>query len=304
MNDFMRQKRILVTGINGQVGGVLKSQLSDCCNLITASRTGQDADITLDLADHKQLLQTVMDIKPDIIINPAAYTKVDMAEEEPTEALNINGIAPGVLAEACKSINATLVHYSTDYVFNGKGAAPYGESDHTDPINVYGETKLAGEQAIQAVDCKHFIFRACWVYNRIGQNFPNAILNRAKTDEVLRVVNDQVGTPTSANFIVEMTLRMLSGLAERDNLASEGNRIYNLCPDEYCSWFDFASEVIKLRKGVDSLKVKEILPVDSDFFPTLVDRPNWSVLNNDKIKSTLGCEWSTWKSVLNQEMSF
>ena len=200
MSNLANQK-ILVTGVNGQVGAALVKELTGNCELITANRTGVGADVAMDLTDLMQVEATILSLKPNIVINPAAYTQVDQAEDEPELAFLINGEAPGIMAKACKAIDALFIHYSTDYVFNGQSETPYTEDDPTDPINVYGASKLAGEQAIQAVNGEHLIFRTCWVYDEAGKNFPRTILDRARTMEALRVVNDQFGTPTSAEFM-------------------------------------------------------------------------------------------------------
>lgn len=191
VHPTQRQKRVLVTGINGQVGRALASELQGQCELITSTRAGEGASIALDLQDHSGLKHALAELKPDIIISPAAYTAVDKAEQESEIAHAINGVAPGIMAEVSKQLGTTLIHYSTDYVFDGNSDEPYKESDATKPVNIYGASKLAGEQAIQAVDCQHLIFRVCWVYDAYGKNIPNAILARARQQEQLRVVNDQ-----------------------------------------------------------------------------------------------------------------
>jgi dTDP-4-dehydrorhamnose reductase len=296
MDNQLAKKRILVTGVTGQVGRALSQQLKGRCELVTAARHG--ADINLDLSNFDQITSTINNIRPDIVINPAAYTQVDQAEDELELASIINGQAPGIIAEACKKIDATLIHYSTDYVFNGKANKPYKETDPTDPVNVYGETKLAGEKAIQAVDCGHLIFRTCWVYDAFGKNFPNAILNRAKTIETLKVVNDQIGTPTSAEFIADITQKALVQSLTNGIHSSRSNHIYNLRPDGECSWFDFAKEVIEYMKPRQQLVVNDILPVPSSAFPTKAARPSWSVLDNNKIKDDFSLEFEQWQGYI------
>lgn len=288
----LTSKRILVTGVNGQVGGALAKQLQGQCELITAARAG--ADIDLDLSNLDQIKDVINELKPDIIINPAAYTQVDQAEDEPEQARAINARAPEVLAELSKKHDALLIHYSTDYVFNGQGSEPCKEDDATDPINVYGQTKLEGEQAIQAIDCDHLIFRTCWVYDAHGKNFPNAILNRAKTMSTLKVVNDQIGTPTSADFITEVTLTAVEKNLQQAMAGSGRNRLYNLRPEGQCSWYDFAQEIVRIGRQHNELAVEEILAVPSSEFPTKAQRPNWSVLAIDKLKSDFQISPEHW----------
>ena len=292
-SQSLLNKKILVTGVNGQVGRALNRQLQNKCQLVTTTRTGQGADVSLDLSDLKSIEKTLLDIKPDIVINPAAYTQVDKAEEEPELAHLINGDAPGVMAEACKKIGALIVHYSTDYVFNGQSKVPYKETDPTDPINVYGASKLAGEEAIRAVGLDHVIFRTCWVYDKEGQNFPNTILRLAREREVLKVVNDQFGTPTSADFIAEVTARILA-------LNLKGGceyQLLNLRPRGDCSWYDFAGYLLEQAKQGEELCVKELMPVSSSEFVTKAARPKFSVLDLQRIGQVLGDEIADWQSV-------
>jgi dTDP-4-dehydrorhamnose reductase len=291
-------KRILVTGVTGQVGGALKAALQGRCELITAARSG--ADIDFDLSDHAKIKKIIAEIKPDVIINPAAYTQVDQAEDEPELAMSINGIAPGVIAEGCKKHQTKLIHFSTDYVFDGSANKPYTETDKTAPINVYGKTKLAGEQAIQSVGCDHLIFRTCWVYDAFGKNFVNAILNRARTMETLKVVNDQQGTPTWAGFIAS-TIKDILEQPQFEGVVSEhSNRIYNLRPNGVCSWYDFAREIVDFAAVKEHLVVKKILPVSSSEFPTKAYRPSWSVLDNDKIKEHFNLSVASWQKYMDQ----
>ncbi len=291
----LANQRILVTGVNGQVGAALVAELKDKCELITANRTGEGADVAIDLSNLEQVESVIRRVKPSIVINPAAYTQVDQAEDKPERAFLINGQAPGVIARVCKSIDATLIHYSTDYVFNGRGDRPYTETDPEDPINVYGASKLAGEKAIQAVDCKHLIFRTCWVYDTDSANFPNAIIARARTMKTLKVVNDQMGTPTSANFIADISGKVLAQCVTGATVCERGNRIYNLRPDGECTWYDFSKLVIASAKQYEALAVNELLPVSSSEFPTRAKRPSWSVLDNNKLTSTFKLKLGPWQ---------
>ncbi len=197
--------RILLTGRSGQVGWELERALTPLGDLIATDRA------TLDLADADAIRRVVREVKPDVVVNAVAYTAVDRAETEPELAMRINGDAPGVLAEEAKRLDALLVHYSTDYVFDGTKATPYVETDAPGPLNVYGRTKLEGERAIEAVGGAHLILRTSWVYAPRGRNFFLAIAKKARAGEVLRVVDDQTGTPTSAAFLAPRPRRCCGG---------------------------------------------------------------------------------------------
>lgn len=291
-------KRVLLTGVNGQVGRALKRELQGSCELITTSRTGDGADLSLDLADHSRLKVRLLELRPDIIINPAAYTAVDKAEDESEQAGVINAIAPGVMAQACKDMGALLIHYSTDYVFNGQSPRPYTEQDRVEPLNVYGETKLAGESAIEVANCNHLIFRACWVYDAEGRNFPNAILARAREMDELRVVNDQFGTPTSAAFIASITHGVLRQLDAYD--LDKGSRVFHLKPEGACSWFEFAKELVEIVGRDNSLKARNIEPVSSAEFPAKAKRPTFSVLDNSKLKAAFDLDIGRWEDYVEE----
>ncbi len=293
MHDLLAGKRVLVTGVSGQVGKALKTTLSGRCELVTSARQG--ADIDLDLTNIDQIKKAIDEVAPDIVINPAAYTQVDKAEDELELAKAINAKAPEVIADLCKKHSALLVHYSTDYVFSGESNKPYSEDEPTSPINVYGQTKLEGEQAIQSIDCDHLIFRTCWVYDADGQNFLNAILNRARTMAVLKVVNDQLGTPTWAGFIADITCKVLNQSLDNGAHCSGGNRIYNLKPEGMCSWYDFAAAIITYAKEREKLAVQELVPVSSDAFPTKAARPSWSVLDNKKLMDDFELTIQNWE---------
>lgn len=292
--------KVLLTGVNGQVGRALNAILQNEVELITATRTGEGSDVAIDLANHAELSELIKYIKPSVVINPAAYTQVDRAEDEPQLAQNINGVAPGVIAEACKAVDAVMIHYSTDYVFDGKGSRPYRETDETNPINCYGASKLAGENAIRAVDCRHLIFRTCWVYDRVGKNFPNAILAKAETEEVLKVVDDQIGTPTSADYIARVTFEALMQAVSSGQAESGNNRIYNLKPEGWCSWYEFAKELVAVAGIKRDLVVRQLDPVPSEAFPTKAARPSWSVLDNSKLLDHFQLQCLSWQNYMEE----
>lgn len=296
--DSLSAQRILITGANGQIGAALVTELRNKCELITATRTGDGADVAIDLSNLEQIESVIRSVKPNIVINTAAYTQVDQAEDETELAFLINGRAPNVLARVCKSIDATLIHYSSDYVFSGDNNKPYSETDPENPINSYGASKLAGEKAIQEVDCKHVIFRTCWVYDADSNNFSNAIISQAKVSQTLKVVNDQIGTPTSAQFVAEKTCRIVEQCVEQKLNCRQGNRIYNLRPDGECTWYEFAEAVLASAKLHELLVVNEMLPVRSCEFPTRAKRPSWSVLDNAKLTYLLGSTLGSWQHYL------
>lgn len=276
-------KKILITGCNGQVGWELQRALTTQALLIPRDRN------QLDLGQPDQLICAIREIKPDIILNAAAYTLVDKAEEEQEQAMEINGKAPGILAEEAKRLGALLVHYSTDYVFDGFATQPYCETDPTGPINVYGATKLAGEQAIQSVGGAYLIFRTSWVYGTRGKNFLLTMLRLAEEKPVLKVVADQVGAPTWSRLIAEATVHALRTWAEQ----SIPSGVYHLTSGGATSWHGFAEAIFKNRE-----KAPQILKISSAEYPTTAKRPSYSVLNHQKFLTTFNFPLPHWQESL------
>ena len=274
--------RILLTGRNGQVGAALERSLAPLGEVVATGRS------TLDLADSDAVRRVVREAKPGVVINAAAYTAVDRAETEPDLAMRVNGVAPGVLAEEARRSGALLIHYSTDYVFDGSKASPYVESDATNPINAYGRSKLAGEQAIAAVDGAHLILRTSWVYAPRGKNFFLTIARKAEAGEALRVVDDQHGVPTSAAFLAASTAALLE---QTDRSRLRG--LYHLVPSGQTTWCGFARAIVAAL----GLPV-EVSAVTSADFPTPAARPANSVLNAERIVRDLGVERPAWESLL------
>lgn len=272
--------RILLTGRNGQVGWELERVLPSLGELIATDRGA------LDLADAEGLRPRLREIKPDVIVNAAAYTAVDQAESEPALAMQVNGAAPGVLAEEAKSLGAVLVHYSTDYVFDGEKSSPYVESDTPNPINVYGRTKLEGEKRIRASGCRQLILRTSWVYAPRGRNFFLTIARKVRVGEDLRIVNDQHGVPTEARFVAEMTVALLQ-------CGAEGT--FNVVPSGTTTWHGFGAEIAK-RLG----SKKPPLAIASREYPTPARRPRNSVLNCRKLAERLGVLPPQWQSLLDR----
>jgi len=283
-------KKILQIGTNGQVGWELLRTCSPLGELI-----GLDYP-AVDLSDSAGLRELIRNTKPDIIINAAAYTNVDKAEIEPELARAINAIGPGVLAEEAKKINAVFVHYSTDYVFDGTKGSPYIETDVTNPLNVYGKTKLEGEQAIQAAGGAYLILRTSWVYSMRQGGFVTKVLQWAREQEVLRVVDDQISGPTSARLLAEVTALLLAR-ADEDPYHWFGERagIYHCAGDGACSRYEWAQKILELDPNKDKQKVKRLERAKSSEFPTPATRPMVSVLSNDKLEQVFGLRMPAWE---------
>lgn len=299
--NSLAQQRILVTGVNGQVGRTLRQQLQGKCELITSTRNGEGADIAIDLSDLDNLEETIVELKPTIVINPAAYTQVDKAEDEPELAFTINGDAPEKIAEACKKLDALLIHYSTDYVFNGKSTIPYKEDDPTDPINVYGASKLAGERAIQEVDCKYLIFRTCWVYDSQGSNFLLTMLRLMKEHKELSVIDDQLGSPTWSKSIAEVSVDVISQIFDQKLLDEFKSGIINVSSAGFTSWHGFASKILELAQNKvesNAFSVEKINQISAENYPAPAKRPSYSVLAGDELKGRWGISLLDWDQSL------
>ncbi len=282
-------KAILLTGANGQVGWELHRILAKDAKVIALTR-GQ-----LDLSQPDAIRRTVREHQPDIIINPAAYTAVDKAETDPDLALAINGIAPGVLAEEAKKRDALLIHYSTDYVFDGTKSAPYSETDVPNPQSIYGATKLAGEEAIRSVDGKHLILRTSWVYGVHGGNFVKTILRLAKERNELRIVADQYGAPTWARLLADSTVKVMQRFTD------EQSGVYHLTSSGRTNWHQFAQAIIQLARQYDTAlanKPLAIQPIATHEYPVPAKRPANSSLCTDKIKQAFGLELPRWEDDL------
>lgn len=272
--------KILLTGRTGQVGWELERALPVLGKVTATDRS------TLDLRDPDAIRRVVREVKPEIIVNAAAYTAVDRAESEPEAAMQINGIAPGVLAEEAKRLAALVIHYSTDYVFDGTKGAPYLEDDAPSPLNAYGRTKLEGERRIAASGCRHLIIRTSWVYAPRGKNFFVAIARKALSGEPLRVVSDQKGAPTEARFIAETTHALLG-------LAAAGT--FNVVPAGVTTWHGFAKAIVQ-RLGLEL----PVVPISSSEYPSPARRPGYSVLSLEKLSRQLGTMPQGWEPLLDR----
>ena len=284
-------QKILLLGKNGQTGWELRRTLAPLGNVVALDRK------KLDLVRTGDIRRTVQELKPDIIVNAAAYTAVDKAESEPDLAMAINGDAPGVLAEEAKKIEALLVHYSTDYVFDGTKDNSYTEEDTPNPLNVYGRTKLAGEQAIQAVNGNYLIFRTSWVYGNRGQNFFLTMLRLAKEREEIRVVDDQIGAPTWGRMIAESTALILAQGINREQgfkkYFEERKGLYHMTAGGQTSWYGFAKHIIDSIPPENKI-VQQVIPIKTKDYSYKAQRPLYSVMSNSKLSTEFQFTLNSW----------
>lgn len=286
-----RTVRILLTGSNGQVGRELRRALSPLGAVTALDRAG------LDLADPDAIRNTVREHRPNLIVNAAAYTAVDRAESEPELAMAVNGIAPGILAEEARRLGAVLVHYSTDYVFDGTKTTAYTETDAPNPLNVYGRTKLAGERAIQVTGASHYILRTSWVYAAEGTNFLNTILRLARVRPELRIVDDQTGAPTWARAIADMTAQLL---ATSLNSANPQFGLYHLAASGAVTWFGFTQAILAEAEKVLDISVPRLIPVSTTEYPLPARRPANSQLDTLWLTKTFGIVPEPWQKMLER----
>lgn len=283
--------RILLTGSNGQVGWELKRSLQPLGEVTAFNRQ------QLDLSDEQAIRQAVQDCQPHLIVNAAAYTAVDKAESEPELAHAINGIAPGILAEEAAKLGAWIVHYSTDYVYPGSGEVPYREDAKTDPQSTYGVSKLAGDIAVQQANPKHLIFRTSWVYSARGNNFVKTMLRLAAERDALSVVADQIGAPTSARLIADVSAQAIAKALQAPGISG----VFHLVPRGYTSWHGFTQEIVSkaLAAGVTlQLTPDEIAPIPTADYPTPATRPLNSRMVVDKLEKAFQLQLPEWQDSL------
>lgn len=281
--------KILLLGSNGQLGKELERQLSEVGTLEAFSRS------LLDITNYKLVKDTVGLINPNIIINAAAYTAVDKAEDEKEKAYAINSYAAENLAQIAKTEDALLIHYSTDYVFDGTKPTPYLESDLTKPINVYGASKLAGEQAITKVNCKHLIFRTTWIIGKDGPNFAKTIIRLASERSRLDIISDQLGVPTSPSLIAKVTVDAIQAKKKKREWPKG---IYHLAPRGVSSWYEIAQTLLNFAKHYhiqQNFSVKVIQAIATEDYPTAAKRPLNSQLDTNKISMQLSFNLPYWK---------
>ena len=289
---------ILLLGKNGQVGWQLQRSLAPHGEVVACDRS------VCDVTDFDHLRSVIRQLRPAVIVNAAAYTAVDRAEAEPELALQINGEAPGIMAEEAARLGALLIHYSTDYVFDGDKPAPYREDDPTGPRSVYGRSKLAGEEAIRAVGGKSVIFRTSWVFGARGANFVKTILRLAREKETLNVVNDQVGSPTAAAMIATVTGVVLAMLRQGDTMQRDEQRLYHLCCGRPVNWHEFATTIVKLATGTPGFDLRltpgAISAIPGSEYPTAAERPRNSRLDCTRLERDFGLQMPEWQPYLER----
>ena len=286
--------RVLLLGAGGQLGMELKRKLDAESELTALARTD------LDFTDEDAIRAAVRLTKPEIVVNAAAYTAVDKAESEPELCAQVNAVAPGVIADEIGKTNGWLIHYSTDYVFDGSGNKPWLESDATGPLGVYGQTKLDGELAIAATGCRHVILRTSWVYAAEGRNFLHTMLRLGKEREQLKIVDDQIGAPTTAEALTEATQVVLRRLISSKTSASPAG-VYHLTCGGSTSWCGFAKAIFEAFSSRQ--RVPEVLPIPSEAYPTPAKRPRNSRLCCDKFFGQFGYCMPEWQDALRDVAS-
>jgi len=294
--DSKNAGKILLTGVTGQVGRELKRALAPLGNLVALNRRD------MDLSNPGQIREVIRQVKPSLIINAAAYTSVDKAEEEIELAKAINQTAPGIIAEEAEKIGAPLIHYSTDYVFDGQnGGSPYTEEDPPHPMSVYGKTKLEGERAIRKTGAPHLIFRTSWVYGTQGKNFLLTIQRLAREKDVLRIVDDQFGAPTWCASIAEGALGILQKLFVGENEVDISqfekiSGVYHLSCQGKTSWYGFARAILEKTLTIN---VPKVVPIPAVHFPAPAPRPENSLLSNAKVNKVFGVVMPHWEEALD-----
>lgn len=289
--------RILLFGKNGQVGWELQRTLASLGEVIALGQAEAD------FSRPESLRQIVRQVRPQVIVNAAAYTDVDGAESEADLAMTVNATAPSVLAEEARRIHAVLIHYSTDYVFDGTKGSPYVESDVPNPLSTYGRSKLEGEIAIQAAGGAYLILRTAWVYSLRGENFVTKVLKWAREKETLRIVNDQISNPTWARMLAEVTAQLLVK-SQRDiyNWGRSHSGIYHLAGSGYASRLEWARLILELDPNRHEQMVKEMLPAPTSDFPTPARRPLFSALNCERFIAAFGLYLPPWEKALQIAM--
>ena len=282
--------RILVFGKSGQVGQGLANDLAGLGEIKVLGRTD------VDLTNLSALKSAIDKHRPDILINAAAYTAVDRAESEPDTARIVNVDAPRVMADACHDLDALMIHYSTDYVFDGQADHPYVETDAVAPQGVYGRTKLDGERAVQDSGAKHLILRTSWVYSNHGRNFLKTMLRLAQERKELRVVDDQIGTPTFAGVLSRATAALVELAGQADGLSAAQFGLYHVTCTGRTSWCGFAQAILE-DTGINDV---EVTPISTAEYPTPARRPAYSVLDTTKFTRTFNIALPAWRDALRE----
>jgi len=286
--------KILLFGKNGQIGWELAKKLPPLGEVVALDFP------EVDFSDPDGLRKIIRAHAPNVILNAAGYTAVDQAEREPEKARGVNGIAPGILAEEAAALGAALVHYSTDYVFDGTKRTPYTEADDPRPLNVYGNTKWEGDRAVERAGGAYLIFRTSWVFGARGSNFLLTIRRLAGERPELRIVDDQVGNPTWCGWIAEATAEILLRISLEDgpSFVSKMNRykgVYNLSSEGEVSWFVFARAILEADPLRNEHPMRNVLPIKTEEYPTAAKRPHYSVLSKDKIRRAFNLRIPSWR---------
>jgi dTDP-4-dehydrorhamnose reductase len=284
--------KILLFGKNGQLGQALQRTLQAMGDVTALSAAS--TDLCGDLADAAGVVRTVMGVRPNLVVNAAAMTDVDLAECKPETARAVNALAPGVLANACAATGAWFVHYSSDYVFDGSGSEPWTESDQPGPLNVYGQTKLEGERLVLSSGARHLIFRSSWLYSSSGENFAKKILQKALEGSPLKVVNDQIGAPTSAALVAAVTARAIASVLRQPELGG----IYHVAARGEASWHEYACHLIVCARQsgwVIRTPVELVEAITSQHHVCAATRPCNSRLDTQKLKSAFGLTLPEWR---------
>ncbi len=293
MNADRRSRKVVLLGSGGQLGGELARELSrtfePAGEIIALDRKG------LDITDISRVRSTLRELRPDVVVNAAAYTQVDRAEAEPDRARVVNAEAPGLLAEEAARLGALLVHFSTDYVFDGRKGAPYEVDDVPNPINVYGETKLAGENAIRGCHDRHLILRTAWLYGLFGRNFLRTILALADEREEIRVVDDQIGSPTWSRWLAEISAEIVDRAVRQEGLRGT----FHAAGGGSTTWYGLARAAIDHRTNGGGRRCR-VVPVPTSEYPTLARRPPYSALSNASLQIVLGQPLPPWEVQLAQ----
>lgn len=289
-------RRILITGKDGQIGWELQRSLASLGEVTATDRR------TLDISDPAVIRRVIREIRPQIIVNAAAYTAVDQAESDAVTVMAVNGVAPGIMAEEARRLGAVLIHYSTDYVFDGARQTPYTEEDAPHPLNEYGSSKLAGERAIQDIGGAYLILRTGWVYGWRGRNFLRTILKLAAEKDELRIIDDQTGSPTWSRAIAELTGQIIARRIDRADAAEclgECAGIYHITAKGETSWYGFAKRIMEKKEGVTGRRMTRLSAIATSEYPVAAKRPSYSVLSNRKLVQTFGLDMSSWETMID-----
>ncbi len=290
--------RIVLIGPRGQIGHELRGTLASLGEVITAGRS--EADFALDLSYPSQIENVLRETAAEVVVNAAAYTAVDQAESEREAAFAINAEAPAVMARMAKQSRALLVHISTDYVFNGEAQIAYTEEDKTEPLGVYGQSKLEGERAIRSYGGRYLILRTSWVYGLRGKNFLRTVFRLASENDNLRIVDDQFGVPNWSRTLAEGTAAVLSALRSDPARLKEIADVYHLSASGETTWCGFASAILESVQGEEGIKAKKVKPITTREYPTPAERPKRSTLDSRKLTTDFGVTLPHWRECLRQ----